>query len=1207
MPARRLAALVALMSALVALAAPGAALGVGQVLEEAHEELADYDSRRGEIAPTQGQRTIVDDLGAQAAWNRFGTPSTLVRRDGGALARGVEGDSAVAAAQRWLSEHRALFRLASTGGLELHHDGRLARSEARAVTFRQTYGDLDAAGGGLVTVALAPEDAGWRVVSASSTLSGDETVASGSRVGPERAWARAAASVGKRHSLRDVDAISAAKRSGGGWKLLQAERLPGLQRVREVAFPTVRSGVVPAYETLVLDTEATEPVAYRVFVDARSQRVLARESLVHHQGDAGRPTFEFSGELAATNGACDTRKGPYRVEAGAGVRAIDVLANADAPNQDLVLRLLREDAVVAQADALNTPERIRYAPEGGVPEGEYFAQVCESEGGGPPVEPRTYRGSLTLDASPAPAPYLARWRVFEASPPLARQPRDPWGHPSDDIRARWCQRPAAEDAEACSRIVGNLASRAPWDFDPRSNLPSNTTIGNNAVTAESWTDPSLPAPNQFRPVSPTRDYSFPWTNAWNRSDCDPGTPYGSAFVPGESLDVSAAVTNLFAMHNRMHDWSYLLGFTEANWNAQARNFGLTEPFQEGDPLLGDAQAGAALPPPLVYAFARDNANMITLPDGSSPVTNMYLWQPLAGAFYAPCVDGDYDMGVIGHEYTHLIENRMIGKGANRTGHHAGAMGESHSDLLAMEQLLGSDAVPVGDENPFATGTYVTGNKLRGIRNYAPNFPPAGALPEPSRYPRSHPLNFSDVGYDLTGPQVHADGEIWTGTQFELRGALARKHEREFPERDRALQRRCAESELPVDRCPGNRRWVQLVMDSFLLMPTAPTMLDARNAILAADTLRFGGANHDVLWAVFARRGLGEGASSTNTTGRRAGVESDVDPLPDFASPRGEEAEVTFAAETREAGQSVPVGARIFVGHYEGRVSPVADTDAETTAPEGASANNLDEVAGFAPGTYEFVATAPGHGHLRFRQTLAPGARRITLRFAPNVASASRGARASGDATPVRNLPGTNEVVGSEEVLRRLIDDTEATNWQSAARQDEGAWSVDGRQVTVDLEGDAPVRVNRVQVSAMLGPIFDPRGQPNPTDLAQSRFTALRQFEVWSCNARREECATGSGFRRVYTSPADAFPGDAPRPVAPQLLLRSFEIPSTRATHLRLLVRASQCTGGPDFQGEQDADPYNATDCDTAGPAGSRFVRAAEFQAFGRPAGVVAEG
>ena len=28
---------------------------------------------------------------------------------------------------------------------------------------------------------------------------------------------------------------------------------------------------------------------------------------------------------------------------------------------------------------------------------------------------------------------------------------------------------------------------------------------------------------------------------------------------------------------------------------------------------------------------------------------MYMWQPTAGSFYPPCVDGDYDMSVIGHD------------------------------------------------------------------------------------------------------------------------------------------------------------------------------------------------------------------------------------------------------------------------------------------------------------------------------------------------------------------------------------------------------------------------------------------------------------------------------------------------------------------------------------------------------------------------------
>lgn len=52
-------------------------------------------------------------------------------------------------------------------------------------------------------------------------------------------------------------------------------------------------------------------------------------------------------------------------------------------------------------------------------------------------------------------------------------------------------------------------------------------------------------------------------------------------------------------------------------------------------------------------------------------------------------------------------------------------------------------------------------------------------------------------------------------------------------------------------------------------------------------------------------------------------------------------------------------ARIFVRHYDGRASPIADTDA---APTG----GLDAVANLARGTHEFVANASGDGHVRFR-------------------------------------------------------------------------------------------------------------------------------------------------------------------------------------------------------------------------------------------------
>ena len=86
------------------------------------------------------------------------------------------------------------------------------------------------------------------------------------------------------------------------------------------------------------------------------------------------------------------------------------------------------------------------------------------------------------------------------------------------------------------------------------------------------------------PVSPTREYTTEFTDAWNNSKCDP-----AQLVPGGN-DIFASVTNLFVSHNRMHDYSYYLGFTEKNYNLQQDNFG--NGGAAGDPEIGNVQAGA---------------------------------------------------------------------------------------------------------------------------------------------------------------------------------------------------------------------------------------------------------------------------------------------------------------------------------------------------------------------------------------------------------------------------------------------------------------------------------------------------------------------------------------------------------------------------------------------------------------------------------------
>src|SRR5207249_1714557 len=94
------------------------------------------------------------------------------------------------------------------------------------------------------------------------------------------------------------------------------------------------------------------------------------------------------------------------------------------------------------------------------------------------------------------------------------------------------------------------------------------------------------------------------------------------------------------------------------------------------------------------------------------------------------------------------------------------------------------------------------------------------------------FTYGDFGRVGGRTEVHADGEIWGETLWDLRGAL------------------------------GSSTAEGLVTRAMELSPANPSFLDMRNSILQADTVA-GGANHNAIWSVFAHRGMGYFAGSVD--------------------------------------------------------------------------------------------------------------------------------------------------------------------------------------------------------------------------------------------------------------------------------------------------------------------------------------------------------
>ncbi|MFZ4797636.1 MAG: T9SS-dependent M36 family metallopeptidase [Bacteroidia bacterium] len=213
-------------------------------------------------------------------------------------------------------------------------------------------------------------------------------------------------------------------------------------------------------------------------------------------------------------------------------------------------------------------------------------------------------------------------------------------------------------------------------------------------------------------------------------------------------------------------------------------------------------------------------------------------------------DSDLDNGVIIHEYTHGLSNRLTG-GPNNTSclSNGEQGGEGWSDFFALALTAkATDNPQIGR----GIGTYLIGEDTLGvgIRDYP--------------YSRNMSVNPATYNSIKTNSEVHFVGFVWCTVLYDILWDLVDKY---------GFSNDIYNGKL------GNNKAMQLVMDGLKLQPCSPGFVDARDAILLADSLNNKFENKDLLWKAFARRGLGYKANQGSSNSTFDGTESFEIPPP----------------------------------------------------------------------------------------------------------------------------------------------------------------------------------------------------------------------------------------------------------------------------------------------------------------------------------------
>ncbi len=215
------------------------------------------------------------------------------------------------------------------------------------------------------------------------------------------------------------------------------------------------------------------------------------------------------------------------------------------------------------------------------------------------------------------------------------------------------------------------------------------------------------------------------------------------------------------------------------------------------------------------------------------------------------IDGDLDNGVICHEYGHGVSNRCTGGPGNSSClNNAEEGGEGWSDYMALMMVTNWATATINDGPiPRPVGTYAAGQS-----------PTGGGI---RAYPYSTNIAVNPLVYAATLPaEVHSLGEVWCEALWEMTWEMIQLDG-------------INPNIFNAAGVGGNSAALKVMVEGMKLQPCSPGFIDARNAILKADTLFFGAHYSCAIWKAFAKRGMGVNASQGSSN-------SVIDQIPDFS-------------------------------------------------------------------------------------------------------------------------------------------------------------------------------------------------------------------------------------------------------------------------------------------------------------------------------------